>query len=75
MQSNVSFHFLKPTVPGCKKYCVFIIVVETLLLISVRVRVEVTPGPATKKTNLLFAVWNLDSIHARDLPISYILGV
>ena len=37
---------------------------ETLLIILVRV--EVNPGPATKKTNLLFAVWNLDSIPARD---------
>ena len=43
----------------------FIIVLQTLLIISGTV--EINPGPViTKKTNLSFAVWNLDSIPARD---------
>ena len=38
--------------------------IETLLILSGTV--EVNPGPVTKKTNLSFTVWNLDSIPARD---------
>ena len=38
---------------------------QTLLLISGSI--EINPGPATsKKNNLSFAVWNLDSLPARD---------
>ena len=42
----------------------FIIVLLILLIISGTV--EVNPGPDQSKKNLSFAVWNLDSIPARD---------
>ena len=41
----------------------FIIVLQILLTIS---GTEVNPGPDQSKKNLTFAVWNLDSIPARD---------
>ena len=42
----------------------FIIVMKSLLILSGTV--EINPGPVTKKARLSFAVWNLDSIPARD---------
>ena len=41
-----------------------IILMNSPLIISGEV--EVNPGPVTKKTKLSFAVWNLDSLPARD---------
>ena len=57
--------FYKNAVPGdVKNIMSFIIVIGTLLILSGTI--EVNPGPVNKKTNLSFAVWNLDSIHVRD---------
>ena len=48
-----------------KNIIFFIIVLQVLLVMSGTI--EVNPGPLlSKKTNLSFAVWNLDSIPARD---------
>ena len=48
-----------------KNTCFFIIVLQILLLISGSV--EINPGPNASKTkNLSFAIWNLDSLPARD---------
>ena len=59
------FSFYKKSVPGeVKNIVFFIIVMKSLLILSGTV--EINPGPVTKKTSLSFAVWNLDSIPARD---------
>ena len=57
--------FYKKSVPGeVKNIVFFIIVMKSLLILSGTV--EINHGPVTKKTSLSFAVWNLDSIPARD---------
>ena len=59
--------FYKKPVPGDVKNIVFfIIVIETLLILSGAFEVNPWSRKKTKKTNLLFAVWNLDSNPARD---------
>ena len=59
------FSFYNKSVPGeVKNIVFFIIVMKSLLILSGTV--EINPGPVTKKTSLSFAVWNLDSIPARD---------
>ena len=75
--SPVKIFFCLHTIPRSIKYSLirtfkkynnlifFYTVLHILLLISGTV--EVNPGPdKSKKTNLSFAVWNLDSIPARD---------
>ena len=63
--TKCSFSFYKKSVPGeVKNIVFFIIVMKSLLILSGTV--EINPGPVTKKTSLSFAVWNLDSIPARD---------
>ena len=49
--------------PKLKNSTFFIIVLQILLVIS---GIEINPGPPTSKKNLSFAVWNLDSIPARN---------
>ena len=60
-----SFKFLKEHCPqSLKNALFFIIVLNILLLIS---GIEVNPGPNfSKQSKLSFAIWNLDSIPARD---------
>ena len=60
-----SFKFLKEHCPQkLKNALFFIIVLHILLVIS---GIEINPGPnISKKSKLSFAVWNLDSIPARD---------
>ena len=60
-----SFKFLKKHFSKkLKNASFFIIVLHILLVIS---GIEVNPGPTlSKKSKLSFAVWNLDSIPARD---------
>ena len=57
--------FLRNHLPNIfKNASFFIIVLHILLIIS---GIEVDPGPVlSKKTKLSFAVWNLDSIPARE---------
>ena len=57
--------FLRNHLPNIFKNALFfIIVLQILLIIS---GIEVDPSPVlSKKTKLSFAVWNLDSIPARD---------
>ena len=59
-----SFLLLKLFPKTLKNALFFIIVLQILLIIS---GIEANPGPAlSKKNKLSFAVWNLDSIPARD---------
>ena len=56
---------LKSLSVGMKNFLFFLMVLQTLLVLSGTV--ETNPGPVTqKKTDLSFAMWNLDSIPARD---------
>ena len=49
---------------GIKIFSFFLMVLQALLIISGTV--ELNPGPAEIGKNLSFAVWNLDSLPARD---------
>ena len=58
---NCARSFYKKTIPGDVKNIVFCIVMITLIISG-----KVNPDSAAKKTNLSFAVWNLDIIPARN---------
>ena len=59
------FTLLKKLNKKYKNSFFFIIVLQVLLFVSGDV--EINPGPlTTKKTNISFAIWNVDSIPARD---------
>ena len=60
ISSTCSFFFKLPN--QTKNFLFFIFVLQVLLLVSGTV--EVNPGPT--KSNLTFAVWNLDSLPARN---------
>ena len=49
---------------GFKNFVFFLTILHTLLVLSGTV--ETNPGPSEKIRNLSFAVWNLDSIPARE---------
>ena len=60
-----SISFFNKISKSVKNIIFYIFVLQTLLLISGTV--EINPGPIqAKKSNLSFAVWNLDSLPARD---------
>ena len=68
MQStlNVSVSYFRKSISlEAKNFAFYLMVLQTLLFLSGTV--ELNPGPVKSKvTNLSFAVWNLDSIPARN---------
>ena len=68
MQStlNVSVSYFRKSISlEAKNFAYYLMVLQTLLFLSGTV--ELNPGPVKSKvTNLSFAVWNLDSIPARN---------
>ena len=56
--------FKKQVSETAKNILFFVFVLQILLLISGTV--EINPGPHTFKKKISFAIWNLDSLPARD---------